>query len=247
MASTAVEDTPPLTHHLLSLSTPRPYAVATEHEFLESAGKLTLNADRLAFWLSQDRIYAAHAYPRFIGGLITKIPFESSGKDEEKNRRTLEMLSQALQGVMDEVRFFEGTAKAHGLNSEGWRERKATRDYTAEMARIASLGTLEEGLVFLWAMEKAYLDAWRYVRSLFQQPLTDVDETGKAIVELTTHWTNPGFVQFVESLASAVDECYAGKAKDGVAWKSAEELWARVVELEEMFWPNRGEETTGRL
>ena len=206
-----------------------------------------MSADRLAFWLSQDRIYAARAYPRFIGGLITKIPFDSRGIDEERNRRTLEVLSQALRGVMDEVRFFEETARANGLEIDGWRERKATRDYTAEMARIASLGSLEDGLVFLWAMEKAYLDAWCNVRSLLPTPVKDVYGTNKAIAELTAHWTNPEFVKFVDSIAAVVNEYHMGKSRDEVAWNSAEELWARVVELEEGFWPNKGEEAIGRI
>jgi hypothetical protein len=48
-----------------------------------------------------------------------------------------------------EVDFFWDTSKKFGINMEGWIERKATRDYTAEMSRVASSGLLEEGLVFL--------------------------------------------------------------------------------------------------
>jgi hypothetical protein len=50
---------------------------------------------------------------------------------------------------------------------EGWIERKGTRDYTAEMFRVASSG-LFEGLVFLWAMERV----WSLLAELF--PIIDI-------------------------------------------------------------------------
>ncbi|KAG1823526.1 uncharacterized protein BJ212DRAFT_1324869 [Suillus subaureus] len=56
--------------------------------------------------------------------------------------------------MIREVALFEGVTKEWSLDINGWIERKATRGYTAEMARVASVGSLEEGLVFLWAMEQ---------------------------------------------------------------------------------------------
>lgn len=70
------------------------------------------------------------------------------------NRETLALLTTCLEGIIREVAFFERAAKEWGLDIDGWIERKATRDYTAEMARVASVGSLEEGLVFLWGMEQ---------------------------------------------------------------------------------------------
>lgn len=55
---------------------------------------------------------------------------------------------------MLEIEFFKNTAKKWALDLEIWRERKETRDYTAEMVRVAATGHIEEGLLFLWAMEK---------------------------------------------------------------------------------------------
>ncbi|KAH7913312.1 hypothetical protein BJ138DRAFT_648068 [Hygrophoropsis aurantiaca] len=234
-----------LSAHLLSLSTPHPYTAATEHPFLTAAGHLTLPGERLALWLSQDRIYAAEAYPRFTALLIAKIPFGSSDAGgESRNRRTLKCLVGALQNIVREVNFFEDTARQWSLDigailengefEHTWLERKGTRDYTAEMVRIASLGSLGEGLVFLWAMERVYLDAWRYVKSKFPQSLNaaraDEDKTAGAIRALTDSWTNEGFVAFVDELADLVDEYGADK-------KKAEDIWARVIELEVDFWP----------
>lgn len=147
-----------LTAHLYSLSTLRPYAAATEHAFLAAAGRGTLPTGRLSLWLAQDRLYAAHTYPRFIGRLIASIPFSSfdapASAAERRNQRILDVLVYALQNVTREVRFFGDTAAQFGLDLEGWRERKGTKEYRAEMVRVSAEGTLEDGLVYLWAMER---------------------------------------------------------------------------------------------
>lgn len=147
-----------LTSHLVSLSTPTPYSAAIEHEFLASAGDGTLSNARLSLYLSQDRLYAAHAYPRFIGLLLASVPFSSlhsiESAEEQVNRRIVQLLSYSLQNVVRESDFFVDTAKKYGLKLDGWKERKATRDYTAEMIRIGAIANIREGLVFLWAMER---------------------------------------------------------------------------------------------
>ena len=147
-----------LTKHLLSLHTDIPYSSAVSHPFLESAAKGTLDPSLLALWLAQDRIYAMHAYPHFIGALMARINFSSahsvSSREELMNQRILKMLAFCLESVMKEAEFFKDTAKKNNLPLDGWKERKATRDYTAEMCRVSNAMSIEDGLVFLWAMEK---------------------------------------------------------------------------------------------
>ncbi|CCL99574.1 uncharacterized protein FIBRA_01592 [Fibroporia radiculosa] len=234
-----------LTTHLVSLSTPRPYSAAVEHPFLTAAGLGTLPPALLSLYLSQDRIYAAHAYPAFIGRLLAVIPFSSlddlDSEAERRNQRIVQMLCGAVQNVVREVNFFGETAKTWNLQLKGWKERKATRDYTAEMARVGAEARLEDGLVFLWAMERVYLDAWRYVGSLKPICTSESEQsTAPAIAELVSNWTNPEFVAFVDDLADIVNslEIQPGSS----AWLRAEQIWARVVELEEAFWPIGGEE-----
>lgn len=147
-----------LTAHLVSLSTTPTYSAAIEHPFLISAGNSSLKDSLLALWLSQDRTYAAHAYPRFIGSLIANIPFDAShslsSSEEALNQRILKVLVYSLDNIVREIEFFKQTAEQWGLDMETWKERKGTRDYTAEMARIAGNRRIEDGLIFLWAMEK---------------------------------------------------------------------------------------------
>lgn len=147
-----------LTHHLQTLRTGTPYHAATEHEFLSSAGKGVLSADRLALYLSQDRLYAAHAYPIFLGHIISSVPFSSlharDSPEEKFNQKIVKLVEGCLANIVREVSFFDEVTSKFSLNLDVWKERKATREYMAEMARVGSLGTLQDKLVFLWAMER---------------------------------------------------------------------------------------------
>ncbi|KAK0449725.1 uncharacterized protein EV420DRAFT_1312535 [Desarmillaria tabescens] len=245
-ARTSGPDQMSLTDHLLTLPTPVPYADALKHPFLISAAEGTLPHERLGFWLSQDRLYAAHAYPRFIGSLISAIPYDTSHKigspEERLNQRILDVLVFSLTNVVREVGFFEETAKEWGLRIEGWKERKGTRDYTAEMARVSK--SLEEGLVFLWAMEKVYLDSWIAVHTQLSSSLDTIPPTPtrSALLSLSGNWSNSEFKAFVDTLAGIVND--SGIMPGSASWRRAEEVWARVVELEAAFWPENGEESS---
>ena len=137
-----------LTNYLLSKTASEKYALCTQHPFLQAARDRTLDKDLLALWLSQDRIYAAHAYPRFIAGLIQKIPFSSQhdidSQEEKKNQHILSVLAFCLENVVREASFFMDAAKKYNLDLNKWKERPATRSYTAEMARISIWGSLED-------------------------------------------------------------------------------------------------------
>ncbi|KAF8551318.1 heme oxygenase-like protein [Imleria badia] len=255
-----------LTDHLNALATPTPYATAISHPFLASAASLSLPTDRLALYLFQDRIYAAQAYPRFIAQLITKIPLDNT-IHAPLATRTLALLVGCLTNIVREVAFFDTTARTYNLPLDHghWRERKATRDYTAGMARVGALASLEDGLVFLWVMEKVYLDAWSAVYTALPKPVlsqalearSQADLTAKAITDLSYNWSsaNPDFVQFVQEIGDLVNDYFTPvMARQSLAGRSAREalahaeaIWARVVELEADFWPNEGEEDTLRV
>lgn len=219
---------PSLTSHLLSLSTVRPYSAATEHAFLVRAGNGTLSKDTLGLYLSQDRLYAAHGYVTYLGHLLAKVPFSSSrpfnSPYEKFLHRIVRIIEYSLQNVIREVNFFNDTATRFGLDIDGWKERKGTRDYLAEMTRVGASGTIEDGIVFLWAMERVrtncligyhyslfmilaqvYLDSWKYVASL-TSPEEDPTPVQKAVAFLVSNWTNEEFIGFVSDLDSIVNQ-----------------------------------------
>ncbi|KAL5523437.1 hypothetical protein ACEPAG_7610 [Sanghuangporus baumii] len=229
---------------LLSATDISKYNSATQHPFLEAARAGSLDGRLLSLWLSQDRIYAAHAYPRFIGSLVAKIPFAShhaiDSEAEAWNQRILSVLSYSLQNVVREARFFLDTAQKYGLDLGCWKERAATKAYCAEMAHVAGWASLEEGLVFLWAMEKLYLDSWTFVSNGLSKQGDSRDVASHAVREFASNWTNEEFVNFVDDLRSIVD-CLNIEVGSEL-WKRVQSVWDRVIELEIDFWPESLEE-----
>ncbi|KAH8103102.1 heme oxygenase-like protein [Cristinia sonorae] len=225
-----------LTSHLTSLSTVRPYSAATEHAFLTQAGKGVVSKHALGLYLSQDRLYAAHGYVKFVGHILAKVPFSSSRPFDSPYEKFL----QHVVGVVEYS--LRNVIREFGLDVDGWKERKGTRDYLAEMARISVEGSFEDSLIFLWAMERVYNDAWKYVGSLItpDQASADPSATQGAVSFLVSNWTNSEFVEFVSDLESIVNNLDIQPGTE--AWSRAEEIWSRVVELEEAFWPNVDDE-----
>ncbi|KII87872.1 hypothetical protein PLICRDRAFT_112328 [Plicaturopsis crispa FD-325 SS-3] len=230
-----------LTTHLVH-SSREAYTAAVEHPFLTASGTSRLPKGSLDQWLSQDRIYAAHAYPQFIGRLISRIPFSSadpiSSAAELQNQRVLKILTYALANVVREAAFFIDLAEKHALRLDGWGERAETKAYVAEMERFSRSASFEEGLVFLWAMEQVYLDAWTYVgkvRSAHADALSADAPNAAAVAELVDNWTNSEFHEFVADLANLVDD--RGIEPGSERWAKAEKVWATVLDIEKGFWP----------
>lgn len=87
---------------------------------------------------------------------------------------------------------------------------------------------------------KCYLDAWKYVASNLKNTSND----NAAIASFSEHWTNAEFVNFVDGLAELVDSFEIQRGSQ--QWVNAETIWSRVLELEEDFWPDEGEESVMR-
>jgi formylaminopyrimidine deformylase / aminopyrimidine aminohydrolase len=86
---------------------------------------------------------------------------------------------------------------------------------------------------------QVYWDAWSNVNDqLRRQGATGVDES--PVQALATNWSSSEFDSFVQSLKTLTDDIYS--SLDERAWKEAERIWTRVIELEKGFWPNEGEE-----
>ncbi|KAG7085859.1 hypothetical protein E1B28_003393 [Marasmius oreades] len=247
-----IQQRPSLTKHLLKTSNNFPYDAAVKHDFLTAAGTGTLDHKLLALWLSQDKIYATQGYPRFIGSLIANMAYNKphivNMTEEDAYHYVLKVLIFCLENVGREIDFFEATAGKWNLDLTGWKERMGTRDYLNEMDRVVQeYGPgIEHGLVFLWAMERVYLDAWSYVNTQLQasglQP--SHSPTITATTSFAANWSNDEFIGFVERLAAIVDSLDI--APDSPAWKACENIWSKVVELEVKFWPESGEERTQR-
>lgn len=125
------------------------------------AGGRSSDRKELSKWslyLAQYRLFACHAYPRFIGHMVASIPFSSlhaaGSTEEELNQRTAELLAFDLERITSETRLTMQTAFRYGFDIGRYRPRKETKDLTAEMIRIGASGRLSDGLVLIWTLGK---------------------------------------------------------------------------------------------
>ncbi|GJN90641.1 hypothetical protein Rhopal_003653-T1 [Rhodotorula paludigena] len=228
--------------------------IATQHPFLAAAGKHELSSAKLSEWLTQDRMYALHGYPKFIASLISALPL-SSPAHQTASQSTLSLLSYALSNIYREVGFFDSLSPRFGLNLatrpataaggadrlEGALMRTETRAYVnlliatgAEAGRNG--GGMEEGLVLLWAMEKLYNQAWIFAASHKPtEPRATDERTSAALAELIDNWTNEEFAEFVKRCEEAVEGLQLREGTE--EWTRAEEMFKYTLYLEQRFWP----------
>jgi hypothetical protein len=92
-----------------------------------------------------------------------------------------------------------------------------------------------------WRCGKCYLEAWTYASSfskgLEAREEEDADD-GALRKEFIPNWTSPEFEAFVGKIGSFVDVLseQEGEGKVRVVQRM-EELWRRVLDVEERFWP----------
>src|SRR5271154_6821256 len=104
------------TAHLLATDPyPSAFRLATQPAFLRAAGQGRISTLILSQYLSQDRLYQ-HAYVRFVGQLLSKLPFETT--TGPLARRIMDTLIDALIGIQKELRFFEAVAARYGFGLE---------------------------------------------------------------------------------------------------------------------------------
>jgi len=250
-----------LTTSLLNASL-KGFNLATQHPFLERAGKGTLPKATLSRWLSQDRLYA-QAYVSFIGALIARVdlPYENLfDKSTSLEWRIVNLLSSSLDNIRRELAFFDETADKYGLQLDArsdpdpaFKPELVTEQYI-EIFR--SFGkdpskNLLEGMVVLWATEACYLSAWTYalvfmastqqseIKIKKEDDLThSSDLDGGALRDaFIPNWTSPEFQEFVKDIAEVTDMLAEQEAIAGRDLKPFEWVWRHVLDIERRFWP----------
>ncbi|GAA6034019.1 hypothetical protein JCM8097_000652 [Rhodosporidiobolus ruineniae] len=229
--------------------------VAAEAPFLAAAGKHELSREVLSEWLTQDRAYALHGYPKFIAGLISALPL-SSPSHQTASQSLLGLFSYSIANIAREVGFFDSLDPKYGLDLsfqppegkegklQGKRVKPLTKAYVdlllATGAEAGRTGEgVEEGLVLLWAMERIYFNAWTFAASHTPSPSgsssrTD-NRTSAALTELIDNWTNAEFKEFVERIEREVEKLELKEGSE--VWERCEEIFKYTLWLEQRFWP----------
>lgn len=185
---------------------PAAWAAATRHPFLDRVRTGTLPAEAFAAWLAQDY--------RFVSDLL---PFQARLL-ARSDRPAQEVLAGGLVALVAELGWFERQAEQRGLDLTVPRDpaTAAYRDLLEELDR----GPSEVALLALWALEQAYLEAWRSAAP------GDADYR-----EVVAHWTTPAFAGYVAALEAAADEALVPARE-----VAAEAAFLNVARLERDFW-----------
>jgi thiaminase len=162
-------------------------------------------------WLVQDAHYV-EALLRFQCAVLARAP-----------RADQLVLAQGLVALAEELRWFDALAAERSLDLQA-PLLPACRAYIAELQRMADAAeTPYTALIAaLWAIERAYLDAWRGARP-----------GAPAYRGLVEHWSGEPFAEYVEGLAAAADRALTG---DPEAADAARTAFLQICALERNFW-----------
>lgn len=182
---------------------------ATRGPFLEGVREGTLPAGAFETWLVQDYLFVDDLRV-FQSRLLARSP-----------RVAQAAVAGGLVALVDELGWFEKQAERMNLALD------AARHPTTEAYRDFMVGLKEQryppGIVALWAIERAYLEAW--------QSAVPGHPDYREFVE---HWTVPEFAAYVAALEEAADA--ALREASAEESKEAERAFLGVARLERDFW-----------
>ncbi len=182
---------------------------AIHHPFLEAVGKGTFPEGAFEAWLAQDYLFASDLLV-FQARLLARTP-----------RPAQAVVTGGLAAVEAELGWFEEKAREQGLNLET--PRHPTAAAYRDLMMVLDQETYTVAVTALWAIEQAYLEAWRGAAPGHPD-----------YREFVEHWTTEEFAEYVAGLRGAADAALetAGEGER----KQAEAAFLEVSRLERDFW-----------
>lgn len=182
---------------------------AIRHPFLEAVREGSFPAGAFEAWLAQDYLFVGDALV-FQARLLARAP-----------RPAQAVLAGGLVAIEAELGWFEEQAERLGLALD------ASRHPTTVTYRDLLAGLEREpypaAITALWAVERAYLEAWRGA--------TPGHPEYRQFVE---HWTTPEFADYVTGLEKAADDALWDSGEQ--ERERAEAVFLEVARLERDFW-----------
>ncbi len=188
--------------------------IILNHRFLKMTADGSIPDSTFKTWMRQDYIFVQEAIP-FIAILLAKAPLHLRSN-----------FIDIITGLNTELGMFRKNAEAHGVNLENITPFPACHAYSQFLMNTAYQRSFEEGFTVLYAAEKVYLDSWMEVKKNLkvQSPWQ----------EFIDNWTSDGFQQYVDWLASTLDDLAQGKSAQ--ALKKMEEMFIITARYEYLFW-----------
>lgn len=188
---------------------PEAWQAATRHPFLEAVREGSFPSGAFEDWLVQDYLFVGDALV-FQARLLPRAP-----------RLAQAVLAGGLVAIEAELGWFEAHAEERGLALDAPRHptTAAYRDLLAGLEREP----YPAAITALWAVERAYLEAWRGA--------APGHPDYRQFVE---HWTTPEFAGYVTGLEEAADAAleHCGEQER----ERAGTAFLEVARLERDFW-----------
>lgn len=185
------------------------WRAATQHPFLEGLRDGALPAGAFRMWLVQDYLFVKDLLV-FQSRLLARSP-----------RPAQAAIAGGLVALEAELGWFEELAEQRGL-ALGASRKPATAAYQDLLVRLDG-ESYAVGIVALWAIERAYLEAW-----------AGIAPGHPDYREFVEHWTVPEFADYVSGLEEAADA--ALERASGDERREIEEAVREVSRMERDFW-----------
>jgi formylaminopyrimidine deformylase / aminopyrimidine aminohydrolase len=188
---------------------PMVWQEAIRHPFLEAVSEGSFPAGAFEAWLAQDYLFVGEALV-FQARLLARAP-----------RPAQAVLAGGLVAIEAELGWFEEQAERLGLALD------APLHPTTGVYRDLLVGLEGEpypaAITALWAIERAYLEAWRSAAPGHPEYRQFVE-----------HWTTPEFAGYVTGLEKAADDALRESGEQ--ERERAEAAFLEVARLERDFW-----------
>ncbi len=188
---------------------PEAWQAATRHPFLEAVREGSFPSGAFEDWLVQDYLFVGDALV-FQARLLPRAP-----------RAAQAVLAGGLVAIEDELGWFEAHAEERGLALDAPRH-PTTAAYRDLLAGL-EYEPYPAAITALWAVERAYLEAWRGA--------APGHPDYRQFVE---HWTTPEFAGYVRGLEEAADDTLEHCSEQ--ERERAGITFLEVARLERDFW-----------
>ncbi|MBI4551780.1 MAG: hypothetical protein HY710_05890 [Candidatus Latescibacteria bacterium] len=203
----------PFHEHLLDRVRPIWDAIL-HHRFLAAVADNSIDRQTFVTWMQQDYLFVREAVP-LMALTVSKAPVSL--------RR---FLSEALIGLHNELDLFEALAAEHGVTFHAVEMAPTCHAYHTFLLATGHTCSFPEKLTTLYGAEKAYLDAWVWVKTH--------QRAASPWQRFIDHWSSPGFAGYVDTLARHLDDAAARCSDDERA--RMETLFRDVARYEYRFW-----------
>ncbi|WP_048146835.1 TenA family protein [Pyrococcus abyssi] len=183
------------------------------HRFLKEVAEGKISKEAFARWLVNDYYFVKNAL-RFMAILMAKAPDNLLG-----------FFAESIYYISQELTMFKENAEKLGVELEGeidWR----AKAYVNYLLNTAYAGSFLEGFTAFYCEERAYYEAWKWVKENLKEKSPYID--------FINHWSSEDFrkyVERIEEILNSLAEMHGDFEKE-----RAKKVFLEVSEFELLFW-----------